>query len=52
MKKLVALITAFGLFNVGLGLNSPASADYNEGRASHIDSKFQFSRSKWAIVPW
>jgi hypothetical protein len=50
MKKLVALITAFGLFNVGLGLNSPASAGYDEGSASHVDSKFEFPHNKWAIV--
>lgn len=50
MKKLVALITSFGLVSVGLNWYHPASANYNEGNASHVDSKFQFPRSKWAIV--
>ncbi len=50
MKKVLVVITTLCLSNIGWSWSSPASANYSENLASHVDSKFEFPHNKWAIV--
>jgi Protein of unknown function (DUF2808) len=51
MKKLAVLLATLCLTNVALNLGNTAIASNNEeGKASHVDSKFEFPHNRWAIV--